>query len=43
MSKTKKVKHSRKEEQQARKVMKILFVSMILLGLAMIIGFSLFG
>ena len=43
MSKHKKVKHSRKEEQQARKVMKILFVSMILLGLAMIIGFSLFG
>jgi len=43
MSKNKKVKHSKKEEQQARKVVRILFVSLIILGLAMIIGFSFFS
>jgi hypothetical protein len=43
MSKSKKVKHSKKEELQARKVVKILFISLIGLGLAMIVGFSLLG
>ncbi|NDV81003.1 hypothetical protein D0T87_03305 [Bacteroides sp. 51] len=43
MSKNKKVKHSKKEEQQAQKVVKIIFVSLIILGLAMIIGFSFFS
>lgn len=43
MSKNKKGKHSKKEEQQAQKVVKIIFVSLIILGLAMIIGFSFFS
>ena len=43
MSKKKKVKHNKKEEQQAQKVVKIIFVSLIILGLAMTIGFSLFS
>jgi hypothetical protein len=43
MSQSKKVKRSKKEEQQARKVVKIIFVSLIFLGLALIIGFSLFS
>ncbi len=41
MSKNKKTKSSRKEEQQANKVIKIIFVSLIILGLFMLIGFSL--
>mgnify|MGYP003623518218 CR=1 FL=1 len=43
MSKNKKVKHNQKEEQQARKVVNMIFVSLIILGLAMIIGFSFFS
>jgi len=43
MSKNKKkVTHSKKEEQ-AKKVVKIVFVSLVILALAMIIGFSLLG
>lgn len=41
--KNKKVKHSEKEERQARKVVNIIFVSLIFLALIMIIGFSLLG
>gem|GEM_PF-5988385 len=41
MSKNKKTKRSKKEEQQARKVIQIVFVSLIVLGLFMLIGFSL--
>lgn len=41
MSKNRKVKQSKKEEKQAQRVVRILFVSLIILGLAMIIGFSL--
>ena len=44
MSKNKKkVTHSKKEEEQAKKVVKIVFVSLVILALAMIIGFSLLG
>ena len=44
MSKNKKkVTHSNKEEEQAKKVVKIVFVSLVILALAMIIGFSLLG
>lgn len=35
-------KHNKKEEQQAQKVVKVIFVSLIVLGLIMIIGFSLY-
>lgn len=44
MSKNKKkVTHNKKEEEQAKKVVKIVFVSLVILALAMIIGFSLLG
>ena len=44
MSKNKKkVTHSKKVEEQAKKVVKIVFVSLVILALAMIIGFSLLG
>ena len=44
MSKNKKkVTHSKKEEELAKKVVKIVFVSLVILALAMIIGFSLLG
>ena len=43
MSNRKKVKHTRKEEEQAGKVVKIIIVSLIILSLVMIIGFSLFS
>ena len=39
----KKVTRSKKEEEQAKKVVKIVFVSLVILALAMIIGFSLLG
>ena len=39
----KKVTHSKKEEEQAKKVIKVVFVSLVILALAMIIGFSLLG
>lgn len=43
MSKKKKVTHSKREEQQANKVIKIIFVSLIILALVMLIGYSLLG
>lgn len=39
----KKVAISKKEEEQARKVIKIVFVSLIILALIMLIAFSFFG
>ena len=39
----KKVAISKKEEEQAKKVVKIVFVSLVILALAMIIVFSLLG
>ncbi|MEG1562654.1 MAG: hypothetical protein RR365_02840 [Bacteroides sp.] len=39
----KKVKHSKKEEQQGNKVIKIVFVSLIILALIMLIAFSFLG
>ena len=40
MSKNKKVAHSKKEEAQARKVIKIVFISLVILALVMLVGFS---
>lgn len=37
----KKKKHTKNEEEQGKKVIKILFISLIILGLFMMIGFSL--
>ena len=39
----KKVAISKKEEEQAQKVVKIVFVSLIILALIMLIAFSFFG
>lgn len=41
MGKNKKAKRMQKEEEQAGKVIKIIFISLIVLGLFMLIGFSL--
>lgn len=41
MGKNKKKKSKKNEEAQGQKVVKILFVSLIILGLLMMIGFSL--
>lgn len=38
-----KVTHTKKEEEQAKKVMKIVIVSLCILALAMLIGFSFFS
>lgn len=44
MSKNKKrVTHSQKEEAQANRVLKIVFVSLIILALVMLIGYSFLG
>ena len=40
MGKNKKAMHSKKEEKQAEKVVKIVFFSLILLGIIMLVGFS---
>lgn len=40
MSKNKKVAHSKKEEAQAKRTIKIVFVSLVILALIMLIGFS---
>ena len=39
----KKTAISKKEEQQAQKVVKIVFVSLIILALVMLVAFSFFG
>ncbi|MBP1614557.1 MAG: hypothetical protein H6Q13_2005 [Bacteroidetes bacterium] len=41
MSKIRKVTHTKKEEQQANRVLKIIFVALVALALVMLIGFSL--
>lgn len=41
MSKIRKVTHSKREEQQANRVLKIIFVALVALALVMLIGFSL--
>ena len=38
-----KVPHSKKEEEQAQRVVKIVFVSLIILALIMLIAYSFFG
>ena len=39
----KKVTHTQKEEEQAKRVLKIIAVSLIIMELVMIVGFSLLG
>jgi hypothetical protein len=39
----KKVTHTQKEEEQAKRVLKIIAVSLIILALVMIVGFSFVG
>jgi hypothetical protein len=41
MSKNKKAKHTKKEELQAQKTVRIIFLSLIVLGVVMIIALSL--
>lgn len=43
MSNKNKIKHSKKEEEQANKVVKIIFVALIVLGLLLMLGISFFG
>lgn len=43
MNKKKKVSHSKKEEAQANRVIKMVFISLIVLALVMIVGFSVWG
>ena len=38
-----KVAHSKQEEEQAQRVVKIVFVSLIILALIMLIAYSFFG
>lgn len=42
-SKNKKVKHTKKEEQQGNRVIKIIFVALIILGFALMLGISFLG
>lgn len=42
-NKHKNVKHTRKEEEQAQKVIKIVFISLIVLGFLLMLGFSFFA
>ena len=39
----KKVTHTKKEEEQAKRVFKIISVGLVILALAMLIGFSFLG
>lgn len=39
----KKVAHTKKEEEQAKRVIKIISVGLVILALAMLIGFSFLG
>lgn len=43
MGKNKKVVHSKREEEKAQKVIKIVFVSLVILALVLLISFSFFG
>ncbi|KAA6321598.1 hypothetical protein EZS27_025770 [termite gut metagenome] len=43
MGKSKKKVHSKKEEQKAEKVIKIVFVSLIALAILLLVGFSIFS
>ena len=38
-----KVVHSKKEEEQAQRIVKIVFLSLVILALLMLIAFSFFG
>lgn len=42
-SKSKSVKHSKREEAQANRIIKIVFIVLIVLGLVLMLGFSFFG
>ena len=39
----KKLRHTKKEEEQAKRVIKIISVGLVILALAMLIGFSFLG
>jgi len=43
MSNRKKIKHTKKEEQQADKVVKIVIVSFLVLAFIMLVGYSFLG
>ncbi|KAA6350891.1 hypothetical protein EZS27_001738 [termite gut metagenome] len=43
MGKNKRKVHTQKEEKQAEKVIKIVFVSLIILALVLVVSFSFFG
>ncbi len=43
MGKSKKPTHSKREEEQARRVMKVIGVSLLILALALLVGISLLG
>lgn len=43
MGKSRKIAHSKKEEAQAQRVVKIVFVSLIILALILLISFSFFS
>jgi hypothetical protein len=43
MGKNKKKVHTKKEEQQAEKVIKIVFVSLVVLALLLVVSFSIFS
>lgn len=43
MGKSKKLAHSKREEEQARKVMKVIGISLLILSLALLIGISFLG
>lgn len=43
MSKSRSVKHSKKEEERANKIIKVVFIALIVLGLVLMLGFSFFG
>lgn len=42
-SKNGNAKHSKREEQQGNKVVKIVFISLLILGLALVLAVSFFG
>ena len=40
MGKNKKAVHSKKEEKQAERVIRAIFITLVLLGIALLVGFS---
>lgn len=42
-SKNRNVKHSKREEAQANRIIRIVFIALIVLGFFLMLGFSFFG